>query len=172
MLIKFGKKGFSLVELLASIIVGGIVILMVAALGTIATKSYKGLRNNSGVYNDSQFALQLIREGVRQSLTPGPTVVSSVTLANNSIQMATATCSKLRFYVIGTTLYYDRTCGALNNNNLLLISGVTNFIPCNSSSSNPPCTSPVTGQLIGVTLSGVNSGNNYSYTIYATRRNP
>ena len=59
-------------ELMIGILVSGIVVLMVAALGTMAYQSYNNLRHQSGIYNDSQFALQLIREAVRHSTSAPP----------------------------------------------------------------------------------------------------
>lgn len=154
------KKGFTLVELLAGVIVGGIVVLMVAALGTIVYKSYNGLRNQSGVFNDSQFALQLIREGVRQS-TAAPTTGSS------TINIVTAACSKLNFYIQGSNLVYDYTCtnpstGVTTTKNAdTIISGVTSLVFTPNVTALP---------LVSVTLSGVKYGVTFNYSIYALRR--
>jgi len=153
------KRGFSLIELLIGIIVAGIVILMISAVGTIAYQSYNNLRNQSGVYNDSQFALQLIREGIRQS-------TSVPTIAGTCLTIVTAASTKYYYTMTsGTTkslVYGSNACSSATNEPI--ISGVT--------STGFVFTPSVTGQLVTVALSGTKNGVSFNYSMSAMRRNP
>ncbi len=158
------NKGLSLVELMVGLIVTGIIVLMVAALGSLAYKSYNGLRSNSGVYNDSQFALQIIREAVRRS-TGAPTTPTSTCL-----EVPVTSTTNDYFYRNGTnSLIYSITgpCGNTTSatNRTIISAGVTNLTFTPNVSALP---------LVNVILSATNKNGAtlYSYSIYVTRRNP
>jgi MSHA biogenesis protein MshO len=157
-------KGFSLVEILITLIVSTIVVLMVASLGTMAYKSYKGLRSNSDVYNDSQYALQVIREAVRQSFTTIPATSSTC------LTVPTSAATNDYFYSNGTTgfIFGVTACGnTASASNKTIISGVTNlaFTPTVTSTN-------MESQLVTVTLSGSKNGLTFNYSMNVTRRNP
>jgi type II secretory pathway pseudopilin PulG len=150
---------------MVGIVVAAIVILMVGTLGSIAYKSYNDLRKHSDVYNDEQFALQMIREAVRQS-TSTPTTPTA-----NSLAIVTANCSNLRFYTQGTTsLVYDRTCNGIINTAVPIISGVSGIVFAPT----------VSGQLVTIAFSGTKAGVTFNYSLNGTidnrikisRRNP
>ncbi|MEI6437986.1 MAG: prepilin-type N-terminal cleavage/methylation domain-containing protein [Candidatus Omnitrophota bacterium] len=153
-IVRAGKRGFTLAELMVGIVVGLIVILMAAALGSIATGSYRNLRSRADVYNDTQFALQMIRENVRQSS-------ASPTVASNSLTLVTDQCSNVHFYIPSgsSTLVYDSTCGGTTKTAVTLISNVTVFTP--DISALP---------LVRVTLSGSKNGVAFNYLMSASRR--
>lgn len=163
---KMLRSGFSVAELMVGVVVTAIVILMVGAIGTIAVQSYNNLRNQSGVYNDAQFALQLVREAVRQSST-------TPSIAGSSLTIVTASCPNIHFYIQGASLVYDHNCASsptvIADPIISNVTGLT-FTACNSTSN--PCSTPVNGQVIQVALSGTKHGVSFNYTIDATGRNP
>ena len=149
------KRSFTLTELLAGIAVAAIAILTVGAIGTFSFKTYKDLRNQSSVYNDAQFALELIRESVRQS-TSAPVVAGTCLTVTGS-------AGTLYFYknAAGTSLVYgSAACSSVTNK--IIISGVTTLVFTPSISSN----------LVTVILSGSKSNIPFNFTIKAMRRNP
>ncbi len=146
------KRGFSFIELLIVIIISTIVVLMMAAMLNIAYKSYKDLRNQSNVYNDSQYALQLIRENVRQS-------TSAPTYSSNCLTITANSSTKI-FYINGINLVYSTTCGS--STNTPIIKGVSNLT----------FTPTISGSLVKIVLNGTKNNINFNYSLSATRRNP
>jgi prepilin-type N-terminal cleavage/methylation domain-containing protein len=158
------QKGFSLVELLVGILVAAIVVLAIGAIGTIAFQSYNGMRNNIGVYNDSQFALQLIREGVRESTTIPGAVPGSLNLNTAGMESINGGCTTLHFYIQGgTDLVYDHACGGSP-----LIMGDPIIKDVSELEFTPTLES---GQLVKVILKGKKNGQTFNYLIYVTGRN-
>jgi prepilin-type N-terminal cleavage/methylation domain-containing protein len=153
-------KGFTLAELLIGLIVALIVTLMVGALANIAYKSYFDLRNKSGVFNDVQFALQLLEENVRQSS-------SAPTFASNCLTVVTSTGTRI-FYINSNNFVFSTSCGSATNTPI--IKGVTNLVFTPDLSNLP---------LIKVALSGIKNGVTFNYSngtsdnrIVVSRRNP
>lgn len=140
------KSGFSLTELLVSLVITGIIVLMLGAMSNVAFLTYKNLRNRSGVYNDSQFALQLIRENVRQSTT-NPTYV------NGCLTVVTSS-NTFNFYVSGNSLVYSKGSGGCVAPYTPIISGVTNLVFTPNVNSLP---------LVTVTLSGQKNNVSFNY---------
>ena len=150
------KRGFSLMELLIGLVIATIVTLMVGALANIAFKSYNDLRKQSDVYNDSQFALQMIREGVRQS-SSAPSV--SVVGGNNCLTVIKPSVTNY-FYIKGSNFVYSSTaCDSLTNTPI--IKSVTSLV----------FTPSISGNLVTAVLSGTKSGVSFSYSIKTARRN-
>ena len=154
--------GFTLTELIVGIVVAAIVVLMVGAIGTIAIQSYNDLRQRSNVYNDSQSALQLIRETVRQS-TSVPSV--SVVNSNNCLTVPVGVVTNY-IHGQGTGLVRDLVYGSsCANVGSTLISGVTVTGPAFFLPS-------VSGQVVTIVLNGTKSGVTFNYTLSTARRNP
>jgi len=61
------KKGFSLVELLVSLVVASILILMVGVLSSIGNKEYSKVMNTESIYNDISYGFKLMENQVRSS---------------------------------------------------------------------------------------------------------
>lgn len=161
---KMRQKGFTLVELVVAIVITAIVVLMAAYIGSVASVSYHDLYNKSNVYADSQSALNLIRESVRQSLGPAegayqlPTVTGGNCLTVTvPITGGTTTTS---IHINGTSLVYGSSCGSVTST---LISNVTNLVFTPNVSGLP---------LVTAALSGSKKGVNFSYSISVIRRNP
>ena len=148
-------------EILIGLVVATVIILMVGALSKVAFKSYSDLRKRADVYNDAQFALNLIRESVRQS-TAAPTYTS------NCLKIVTTASGTNYFYISGTSLVYSGTCGSATNKPT--ISGVTNLVFTPDVSALP---------LVKVALSGTKNGATFNFTngtsdnrMKVLRRNP
>lgn len=167
-MMRFSKKGLSLVELLVGLIVTAIVVMMVAAIGAFAKKSYVAVLNNADVTNDSQFAVQLIREAVRES-TGAPTKSSAGSSTCLIIPEAPGSCPITTyefFYNVGTSnLFWGTSCSIPSpcSSTKGIIFGATGLVFTPDISALP---------LVSVILSGTESNNAFSYSINATRRNP
>ena len=145
---KMLKGGVTLTELLVGVVVAAIVVLMVGAIGTIAVKSYNDLRKKSDVYNDAQFALQLIREAVRQS-TSAPAIPAA-----NCLQVAVGAANTF-FYIQGIDLVYGSvSCASAVNKPI--ITGVTGLVFTPDVGNLP---------LVIVTLSGTKAGASFDYSL-------
>ena len=183
----FNNKGVSLFELLISLIITGIVVLMFAALGAIAQKSYQGVLDKTDNSNDGTFVMQMIRESVRESTSvPFTQSVASGTCLVIPETSSLGT-SYYNFYYDNTTthsFYWGNYCNNSNGHpsNQCCPSG-----SCTSStlcSSNMGIISGATDKplvfnlnisalpLVTVALSGSENNNAFSYSLIATRRNP
>jgi prepilin-type N-terminal cleavage/methylation domain-containing protein len=169
------QRGFSLAELLVGIIVAAIVILMISAIGTIAYKAYNNLRTNSGFYNDSQFALQLVREAVRQSTklpsVNGSCLTTFAGVAQNPTYFYTMPQGAPTSFFRSSDACYSTTVSSEN-----IFKGVPNlaFTICGNNISFPgipACNPVVAGQVLQIALSGSKNGQNFSFLISATGRN-
>ena len=165
------SKGITLVELLVGLMVAAIVILTIGAIGTIAGKSYNDLRNKSGVYNDSMFALELIRENVRQAQT-----IVLISGRFSRLMLKTAMCTNINYYIqrdpAGFRLVYDSVCGSTVHAATPIITGVQGLV-----FNLTPVTSSFVVQgvsfnryMLRVNLSGTNAGVTFNYTINVLRR--
>jgi prepilin-type N-terminal cleavage/methylation domain-containing protein len=139
------KKGFSLAELLAGMVVGAIVILMISAMATISAKSYKDLQDRSASDSDAQFAIDSIRSAVRQSSAVPSVSGTTLTIDSNH-----------RFVFSGNNLSYQIISPA---STARILSGVSAVSFTVSGSS-----------LITVVLNYTKAGVAYSYSIEAARR--
>ena len=70
------KNGFSLVELLISIVIASILILTVGVLSSIANSSFNKINNVQLIYNDISYGFKLLQNKVRTSPTISVTAVS------------------------------------------------------------------------------------------------
>jgi prepilin-type N-terminal cleavage/methylation domain-containing protein len=143
-------QGFTLSELLIGIVIGAIVILMIFAMGEIASSSYSQLRSKSGVYDDAQYAIDLISGSVRRAAA-APTIPS-------------AHCLKVDanyFYVSGGNSLVYGTVSCTSATNKPIITGVTGlaFDPV------------LDGQLVHIDFGGTKSGVQFALSADAMRRN-
>ena len=157
------KLGYTLTEMLVVLVITGIIVLMVGALGGLAYKSYNRLRNVSGAYNDSQWGLQLIREGVRQS-------ISNPTFASNCLTLVTPNgTTNVYLDATRTNLHYNTTPGGCGTSTSPpIIKGVTNLVFTPNVNNLPQ---------VAVTLTGTKAFADgtkaqFAYSMSATRRNP
>jgi prepilin-type N-terminal cleavage/methylation domain-containing protein len=65
--LKTKSKGFSLVELIISLVVASVLILMVGIISNIAFTSHEDLRKEAQVYDDLEFGVELIKASVRKA---------------------------------------------------------------------------------------------------------
>ena len=70
------KNGFTLTELLVSIIIASVLILTVGVLSSIANSSYNKINNTQQIYNDISYGFKLIQNQVHVSSTLSITAVS------------------------------------------------------------------------------------------------
>ena len=61
------KNGFSLIELIVSIVIASILVLTVGVLSSTANRSYNALNNKQQIYNDLSYAFKLLQYKVRGS---------------------------------------------------------------------------------------------------------
>src|SRR5438128_384808 len=158
-LMKYNKTAFTLTEMLVVLVISAIIAMMVSAMSTVAAKAYNDLRNQSGIYNDSQFALQLIREAVRRSYTTIPSPSSTCL----TVPLTSTTTDYFYSQGAGNLIFGVTACGDTTaTTNRTILSGVTNLV----------FTPSLTGSMVSVTLSGKKNNASFSYSISATRRNP
>jgi prepilin-type N-terminal cleavage/methylation domain-containing protein len=60
-------KGFTLVEMIAGLTIGAILILMIGGISSICQSSFENLRKESGVYGDVFYGFNLIKFSVRKA---------------------------------------------------------------------------------------------------------
>ncbi len=70
------KNGFSLVELLVSIVVASVLILTIGVLSSIANGSYNKINSEQQIYNDLSYGFKLMQNKVRASSTVSITAAS------------------------------------------------------------------------------------------------
>jgi prepilin-type N-terminal cleavage/methylation domain-containing protein len=152
------KRGFTLTEFMVGIVVGAIVILMIAAIAQIATASYTQLRSRSGVYDDAQFAIDLVTDSVRRAVSAS-TSGSCLRIDDTDDSVN----NPKNFYVNGNSLLYGtNACGSPTNTDTPIITGVSGLT----------FTPTVTVDLVHVVLSGTKSGITFTLSGDAKRRNP
>lgn len=142
------RRGFSLVELLLALLIGGIIVLMIGALSSSGLDSYNRTRGQAGVYNELAYSRDRIDRGIRRAhLVTVDTVNNRITIDND------------RYQRDGNDLaYFNITAGTRH----VLIGQVTNlsFIP-----SNPLV------NLYRFTISGRKDAVDFNQTFNVTRRN-
>jgi len=154
-------NGFTLAELVIGLVVGAIVVLMIGALGTVASRSYTSLRSDADASGDAQYAVEYIR---------------GVVLPASKLLRRSAGCLQVDsqyFYVPSgqTQVVSGAGCDAATNTPVISgLSGLVLSVVVTPASPNDDGT--VNGKNVVMTLSGSKAGVSFSYTAEATRRTP
>lgn len=168
-LMRVDNKAFTFTEILVVLVITAIVVLMIGAMATLSYKFYNGLRTQSDTYNSSLWALQLMRENVRQA--------SSGTLGVPSAGCLTAGSDNFYLSGDGNSFIYGRGCGSspcVSGN----CTGSEPIITCSNSGLTFTPTNTPGSRLVGVVFQTKNNlkctsnGVAFSYTISVARRNP
>ncbi len=144
--------GFSLAELCVGLVVGAIVVLMLAAMGTIAAKAYRDLRALALVDSDRQFVVDTIRTGVRGAMTtPG--------VQSGGTQLTLDTAHRLYYQPSSSGLFYENTA-VVPARTLRVLSGISALVFTVSGD-----------RLVTVGLAYTQAGVTRTASVVATRRN-
>ena len=108
------KKGFTLIEILITLIVASILVLAMGAISHISLTSYKRLRDRASIMSDVMYAFKFIQNRVHAAH-----VVESQTVGTPWVGGFKLICNNSAFGIYGTyLLLIDQTFLLLNPNDI------------------------------------------------------
>ena len=158
------KNGFSLIELLVSIIVASILVLMIGVLSSIANSSFNKVNNEQQIYNDISYGFQLIQNQVRIS----PTL--SITAASGSWVSPRVSVSAGSFGIYRNTTYSPAT-REFSYDNGTTREAILSVPDPNNSSAVLDLTAALSTNAITVTITGTKNNIPFNMQTTVTKRN-
>ncbi|MBN2119963.1 MAG: prepilin-type N-terminal cleavage/methylation domain-containing protein [Candidatus Omnitrophica bacterium] len=155
------KRGFTIIELLISLIIGGILILMIGAISLASHKSHMTIHNQAQVHNDVFYGFELAANRLRaansawvENTWPNPPWTSDILIIDNS---AFAVYNSTQDQMASFVYLPDRSDTSIRKT--IFQSGLVNFYPAKN------------GNLFSIRLVGKQNLNPFDFSTKVLKRN-
>lgn len=158
------NKGFTLTELLVTIVIGGLMMLTMGSISEIGKRSHRKLLRESGGYNDIAYGFKLVRNKVHKTRAKD---LKSVTILSSSTTWVPLT-ERLE---LGATEKFGIYNEAGNKMSFVYVNGSGSRQTILEADSLDMVIEPeIFVDKVEITLSGIKDGISFSRTILVTSR--